>query len=324
MKNNIAKAAFAGALGLACLTAAPAFAAPAKAAACGEDCLQGFVDAYMSALAARDPAKLPAAASIRYTENTRPLMLGDGLWGTITKVGPYRHYFTDAATGEVGFFGTIEEQGTPALLALRLKVAARKITEAEAIVVRKQDMGTFLNTDRTLKADWTEVTPPAQRLPRARLVSIANSYFEALEKDSGSVAPFDDDCVRIENGVQTVNNKPAPGAPPATGFGAMMSLTCRAQIDTKAFSYITRIQPRRFPVVDEAHQSVLAFVMFHHNGQVTEITLPDGTKQKQTAAALRPFDVVIGEAFRIRNGKILEVEAVMTSLPYGSDTGWDK
>jgi len=44
----------------------------------------------------------------------------------------------------------------------------------------------------------------------------------------------------------------------------------------------------------------------------------------RVAAALRPFDVVIFEAFRIKDRKIREVEAVMTSLPYMSDTGWDR
>ncbi len=218
----------------------------------------------------------------------------------------------------------MEEQGTPALFVLRLKVDHRRISEAETIVVRKQDMGAFLNTDRTLKPIWQETTPPGQRLGRPALIRIANSYFDALVTSSGAAAPFDDDCVRVENGVQTVNNKAAAGQPSdmAKGFnpGAM---TCRQQIDTHLFAYISRIEPRRFVIVDQPHQSVLAIVMFHHNGRVTEVDVPGHGKQKMTAAALRPFDVVIGEAFRVKDGKIREVEAVMTSLPYGSDTGWE-
>ncbi len=324
MPKRLIAAAMA-AIALCAAGAAPARPAP-RPVACGDACLKGFVDRYLDALAARDPSRLPVTADVRFTENTRPLKLGDGLWGTVTKIGPYRHYFTDPKTGEVGFFGNLEEQGTPALFVLRLKIeGGRKISQVETIVVRKQDMGNFLNTDRTLKPIWQEVTPPAQRLPRSDLVRIANLYFEALVKDSGDVAPFDDDCVRIENGVQTVNNKAAAGQPSdlAKGFnpGAM---TCREQINTRLFSYITRIQPRRYVVVDEPHQAVLAIVMFHHNGRITEVDVPGHGKQKMTAAALRPFDVVIAEAFRIKDGKIREVEAVMTSLPYGSDTGWDK
>lgn len=36
------------------------------------------------------------------------------------------------------------------------------------------------------------------------------------------------------------------------------------------------------------------------------------------AAAKRPFNVDVGEAFKIVNGKIRKVEALMTALPYGA------
>ena len=328
MSSKFLRNAASAAIGLAILVAAgPGHAAISHHGqpGCDAACLNGFVDRYMTTLAARDASRLATTPHVKFTENTRTLQLGDGLWGTITKVGTYHHVFTDPATGEVALFGTVEEQEVPALFVLRLKVAAGKIAEAETIVVRKQDMGTFLNTDRTEKPIWREVTPPSERASRAELVRAANAYFDALVKGSGDIAPFDDDCVRIENGVQTVNNKPPAGqaSDPAKGLnpGAM---TCREQINTHLFNYITRIQPRRFVVVDEPHQAVLAIVMFHHNGRTTEVDVPGRGKQRLTPAALRPFDVVIGEAFRIKDHKIREVEAVMTSLPYGSDTGWEK
>jgi len=299
-------------------------AAAGKGDPCAEACLRGFAHGYMDALAAHDPSALQLAPGVRFTENTRPLKLGDGLWGTVTAVGAYRHYFTDPATGEVGLFSTVEEQGVPALFALRLKVEDFKISEAETIVVRKQDMGGFLNTDRTTKPIWDEITPPEERISRDALVKVADSYFDALVQSSGDVAPFDDDCVRVENGIQTVNDpsaKPAPGARNGFNPGAM---TCKDQINAQIFAYISRIEPRRFVVVDEPHQSVLAIVMFHHNGRTTTVETPNNGTYRMPAAALRPFDVVIGEAFRIKDGKIREVEAVMTSLPYGSDTGWER
>jgi hypothetical protein len=36
------------------------------------------------------------------------------------------------------------------------------------------------------------------------------------------------------------------------------------------------------------------------------------------ASAKRPFSVDVAEAFKIRNGQIRKVEALMTSLPYGA------
>ena len=34
----------------------------------------------------------------------------------------------------------------------------------------------------------------------------ADLYFDALVQGPSDAAPFDDDCVRVENGVQTVHN----------------------------------------------------------------------------------------------------------------------
>ena len=294
-----------------------------RGATCDEPCLKGFAFDYMAALAAHDPTMLKLTPDVRFTENTRPLKLGDGLWGTVTALGAYRHYVTDPASGEVGLFSAVEEQGVQALLVLRLRIQDFRISEAETIVVRKQDMPALFNPMRTLKPVWEEIAPPEERIGRDALVKVADSYFDALVQSSGEVAPFDEDCVRVENGVQTVNNpasRPASGARNGFNPGAM---SCKDQIDSQVFAYISRIEPRRFLVVDEPHQSVLAIVMFHHNGRTTTVETPNNGAYRMPASALRPFDLVIGEAFRIKDGKIREVEAVTTSLPYGSDDGWE-
>jgi hypothetical protein len=33
--------------------------------------------------------------------------------------------------------------------------------------------------------------------------------------------------------------------------------------------------------------------------------------------------VIVAELFKVRDGKITDIEAQMVSLPYRSDTGWD-
>ena len=297
--------------------------AEAMGAACDEPCLKGFAFDYMTALAAHDPTGLKLAADVRFTENTRPLKLGDGLWGTITALGAYRHYLADPATGEVALFSAVEEQGVPALFLLRLRIQDFKISEAETIVVRKQDMAALFNPLRTLQPLWEEVAPPEERIGRDALVKVADSYFDALVQGSAALAPFDEDCMRFENGVQTVNNpasRPAPGARNGFNPGAM---GCREQIDNQVFAYISRIEPRRFVVVDESHQAVLALAMFHHNGRTTTVETPNNGTYRLPAAVQRPFDEVVGEAFRIKDGKIREIEALTTSLPYGSDDGWE-
>jgi hypothetical protein len=53
--------------------------------------------------------------------------------------------------------------------------------------------------------------PPSERESRDVLSYAANSYFDALEGDDGKIAALADDCVRHENGYQTVNNPPPGG-----------------------------------------------------------------------------------------------------------------
>ena len=46
---------------------------------CDRVCLEGFVNLYLEALAAHDPARLPLTEDARYTENGIELELGDGI-----------------------------------------------------------------------------------------------------------------------------------------------------------------------------------------------------------------------------------------------------
>ena len=47
-------------------------------------------------------------------------------------------------------------------------------------------------------------------------------------------------------------------------------------------------------------------------------TVPGFGYLKYSGATRRPFDTLIPEIFKVRNGKIIEIEATMPSLPFGS------
>ena len=56
--------------------------AAAQSAACDRACLTGMADAYFAALGARDPSRAPMAPTVRFTEQTQALKVGEGLWKT--------------------------------------------------------------------------------------------------------------------------------------------------------------------------------------------------------------------------------------------------
>jgi hypothetical protein len=256
---------------------------------------------YLDAMVAHDPSHLPVTPAIKFTEDDVVLKLGDGLWNTASARGVYKEYFDDPEQGQVAFFGTLKENGHGIALALRLKIENRRISEAESVVVRSPR--TFDLMEKAAAPDplLLETVPASNRLSRTQLTAIANQYFEAIEQGNGKVAPFDADCNRFENGMQT-----------SGGLG------CSAQLDTQVFNYISRIFPRRFLVVDPDRQVVFGFFMFNHRGDVLWVNSPGEGKHDMMGAAKRPFSVDVAEAFRIKDSKIRKVEALMTALPYGA------
>jgi hypothetical protein len=273
--------------------------APAKRGPCNRACLEGFVTQYLDAMVAHDPTRLPVTAGVVFTENDVPLRLGEALWRTATAIGGYKLTLADPASGNVAFMGTIRENGQPASLVLRLRIDEGRIAEAETLVLRNATTAANLEKAGAPDPLLLETVAPAERLPRGMLVSLANTYFEAIEQGNGGVAPFDAECNRFENGIRT------------SGQG------CSSQLDTHVFDYIQSIRPRRFTVVDEERQVVFGNFMFNHPGDITWINV-GGQRREMIAAAKRPFAVDVAEAFRIKNRKILKVEALMVSLPYGA------
>src|SRR5678815_3521594 len=124
------------------LLLASAVTATAQPAACDRRCLEGILERYLDALIEHDPSAVPLAAAARYTENGQRLTVGDGLWRSVRSKGKYRFIVADPEAQQVAFIGTLEEQnadpllGTPALIALRLKVVAGEITEVEQFITR--------------------------------------------------------------------------------------------------------------------------------------------------------------------------------------------
>jgi hypothetical protein len=324
MRAPLLAVAVLGALFPASIAALPSGAAAAPAS-CDRACLNGLVDQYLAAMVAHDPARLPLAKSVKFTEDGVRLKPGDGLWATASGVGSYKLYFDEPGNGGAGVFAVVQENGTPALLALRLKVVRRQITEIETLVARKQTTA-FLNTDALTEPRpiFLEAIPPADRLSRQEMISIVNKYFEGIEQSSGDIVPFDKDCIRIENGIQTTNVTSTSTArlPGAGGFN-LLALGCRDQFNTKIFSYIQTVSPRRFPIVDSERGLVLAMVRFNHPGTAQSIEVPGHGKVSMGKYSQWPNSTAIAELFKVKDGKIREITAVIVTEAYKAPTGWE-
>ena len=315
--------------------ASPAYGTPANNVAsvplpCNRACMEDVADRFMRALAGDNPQSLPLAGTVRYTEMGQQLELGDGLWGTASDVGGYRNVFADPASGQIGLFATMKENGKPFVMGARLRLELGRITEIEVVLYRSgtgpawNDAG-VVQLDKIAKPKdmWAATVPPAERLGRQQLVTAANSYFESLQRNDGKglngtgTYPFTADCDRLENGVLTTHN-PGTVRMGDIDIGAM---GCLEQFKTGAYGVVTRIHNRRFPVIDEERQIVFALGVFDHSGMIPELTTPEG-KKIPTGMFSKPSSILISEAFKIKGGLIQQVEAVGASVPYHMHPGW--
>jgi hypothetical protein len=288
---------------------------------CDRACLDGFVDQYLSALLAHDPSRAPLAATVKFTENGQILQPGDALWGTISGLGKYKFYFEDPHDGQVGFFGTIQENDVPAVLAARLKVQNRQITEIETIVPR------FDNTDDKNGPEeldalgapnpvYAEAVPSVERISRQRMISIVNSYFDGLEKATGKGIPFDPKCDRLNNGELTTNNRSANSP--------ILAMGCEEQFNSGFSRFMTRIRDRRFMLIDEERGLVFGVVFFDHAGKMKTVPLTDGTTFSVPPVYRKPTTLMVAELFKIKDAKIFRIDAVEGWVTYGVKPGWDR
>jgi hypothetical protein len=295
-------------------------ALPAFAQTCDRACLTKTLDSYLAAIVAHDPTRVPIAPDARFVENTKVTKPGEGLWKTASEVPTaFKIYVPDPTAQQIGFIGMMKEDGKPIQLGLRLKLRNGKIVEMEHLIAR--DLRDFsLANLQTPRPGLLTVVPPAERTPREQMLTIGLSYYTALTTANGDAAPFADDCVRRENGMQTTSG-PAPKSP---GRGTIGAMGCRGQLFTGTFNYIKRIEPRRVEIADVETGLVFGLSQFRHpmTEKTLKITGVPGVDSVDMSTT-KPFDLPAAHIFKIRGGKIHEIEAMGFTMPYNSPTGWE-
>lgn len=299
----------------------------ARVRPCDRACLVGVIDGYLNALETKDRSGLALAEEVWFTENTARLDLGEGsLWRREIRPTSFRIVAADPAAGQVAVQTVLLIEGKPALVAVRLKVERRMISEAEHLIdpnVAPEAMALLASP----RPGMVEDVPPTQRASRELMVWAANAYFDALTGEDGRIAPFDPECVRHEQGYRTVNNKtpgryaPTPALPPPDSpLGRFSMMSCEQQLSTGIFNFIKRIWPRRVLIVDEQKGLVATFPMFIEDGTKRPVTPNDYANNKVPGTML---NMVTMETFSIRNNRIRDVEAFpFVTFQYGLGDGW--
>jgi hypothetical protein len=302
------------------LCAAGAHAAPPS---CDRECLSGALNSYLQALTSHDPTRMATRRNVKYTENGVRLNLGDGLWQTASAMPTYRLDVIDDEAQQVGLLGRISENGNNNWFAVRLKVEPdHQISEIETLINRSiggpgagPPGGAQSNTEpHPLMA---EVIPADKRLSRADLARIGNSYFTGMaDEKSGTNVPFSPQCQRRENGTVTANNTTATK-------GSMQWLDCKSQFDTGFSVIVTNIRERRFAIVDRTKGLAFGWGYFDHDGTHAKFSRTLDHQEADVASTFRqPITFYIAEVFKVTDGQIRQIEAVLTTVPFRMESGW--
>lgn len=306
--------------GLLLSLATLALAGVASAAKCDRACLDRTVDDYVAALVAHDPSRVAFARDVKFVENTTPMKPGEGLWKTASEAPTtFKIYVPDPVAQQVGFLAMMKENDKPIQFGLRLKLKDGKIVEAEHLIARDLRPTSMKNLE-TPRPGLLATVPPADRTPREKMLKIAESYYTALVTADANNAPFADDCVRHENGMQTTGNPPSK----TPGIGTTGAMGCEAQLKTHTFDYITRIAPRRVWIADPETGLVFGLSQFRQPMEQKYVKIVGVPGLEKIDMNFKPFDLPAAHIFKIKDGKIHEIEAMGFMMPYNSKTGWEQ
>ena len=314
---------------------------------CDRQCLVNMMQQYLAALVKHDPNAVPFADEVKFVESTANIPVGKGLWITASE-GPkeFQIYAADPVAQQVACLVRMKENNKDILLGARLKLEDLRITEAEHLVIR--DLGSS-PAGQAAVDNLTQPRPglledlgPAEKTPRWKMLQAGRSYYESLTKEDGKLSPFAQECERHENGMVTAGGPPSkppvagtakPPAPKmdpelekmmaATASLGPVANTCEAQISTGTFSYISEIRNRRVVIADEQKGLVVGFSMFYHDSSLKEykFTGPNGVKMVPSYQGT--FNLPAMHIYKVKNGKIYDIEAIGFTLPYGTMSGWE-
>lgn len=289
---------------------------------CDRSCLESYLDKYLKAVVAHDPGVLPLSEHVKYTENQERVPVGSGLWKTALELGAYHISPADTENSQIAYLGNIRTTGGWSMIALRLRIRERRIDEVEAILPGNAagsgtyDLSSGAGSLKTARKAFSTPLLSTERRDRSQLVWSADLHYEGIERGNGDIVPFGEACIKIENGVQLIRNPDfqspgvSPSGKPVPNFTAM---GCRDQFNTHIWE-TDRITDRRYPVVDEERGVVVVFGMYHQylNGPCANV-VDYGTVCPKVQTD--PYTLVMAEAFKVRAGKIEEVESIFTPLP---------
>ena len=165
---------------------------------CTRDKLKAAVDDFYDALAAHSVDMLPLASNVKYTENAKELVPGEGVWKTAGML-KFKRTAVDTMTCMSVTESVISDGTMDRVYGVRLKLdddgniseISRDFFVLDYILIEPSGLVNSMNDD------WETVLPPDKQMPRDKLQAVMNRYL--VDFPSGACG-FSSSCTRLEDG----------------------------------------------------------------------------------------------------------------------------
>jgi hypothetical protein len=246
--------------------------------ACDAACLAAQATQVMQAYVGNQWRKVNWADKVGYGENSVGIRVGEGVWATVTAIDAKPLIVADASTGKSVWIGRIEEHGQPAWAAVTVGSAGKQVGSVEA-VIRRKEYGP-LYAEPAAAPSYAEL-PKAQRTPWLAMQRGADAVYAAINAHGPAPQGLAPECRWFVNG-QNVGG-------------------CAASFAGPGLKTIAQVRDRKLLAADDAR------------GLVVYRTFED----LPAAGSGYPLTYQVVELFRFESGKIAEIQAFTSELPYG-------
>lgn len=246
---------------------------------CDATCLDLMARALVSAMPGNNWQDVHWGDTVGYSENSVGIRVGESIWRGITAVDDSPLVVTDALTGKAVWIGRIEEHGQPAWAAFTVAADGDRVGSVDALIRRSNYGQPYV--DPVSATDYAPL-PANRRTSREAMVVAAGQFQNALGSNGAAPDIFGPECQWLVNG---------------QNVGA-----CAAPFGTPVLARIERVRDRQLLAADE-ERGLIAYRFYED--------YPAASGQGY------PLTYQVVELYRFESGRVVQVEAFTSELPYG-------
>ncbi len=261
--------------------------------ACDADCLAANARSVMSAYVGNNWQSVNWADKVAYTENSVGIRIGESVWRTVTAIDESPLVVADPLTGKAVWIGRIEEHGQPAWAAMTVSAAGDKVGGVDAVIRRKEYGPPYTEPG---SAPSYSVLPQSRRSSRDDMLAATENFYAALNSQDGTVPEaFGENCNIALNGQD---------------LGA-----CAPPFASGRLQTMEQVRDRNVLAVDE-ERGLVVYSTFEDFPAIDK-NYVDASGESFKDSLSYPLTQQVVELFRIEDGKIVQVRAYTSELPYG-------